>query len=137
MHVRWIEKATYGLGLVTVVLSLGTRLFAITTVAAPEIDAQLAVRGPWAARGGRPDRAIADAVEVVKTIRTEGIHMRSQLVHAVWYGIGVVAMVLAIQGQAHAGLPTDAPEIDGSTLSAGFGLLAAGVLIVRARMRSK
>jgi hypothetical protein len=46
-------------------------------------------------------------------------------------------MVLAVQGQAFAGVIPQAPEIDGSTLSAGFGLLAAGVLIVRSRMKSR
>jgi hypothetical protein len=29
------------------------------------------------------------------------------------------------------------PEIDATTISAGLGLLTAGVLIVRSRMRSK
>ena len=29
--------------------------------------------------------------------------MRSQLVRAVWYGLGVIAMVLAIQSPAQAG----------------------------------
>ncbi len=63
MCARWIEKATYGLGLLTLVLSLGTRLFAAATA--------------------------------------------------------------------------QAPEIDPSSMSAGLGLLAAGVLIVRSRMQSK
>lgn len=63
--------------------------------------------------------------------------MRSHIVRAAWYGLGVIAMVLAIQGQAHAGGLPVVPEIDGSTLSAGFGLLAAGVMIVRSRMKSK
>lgn len=65
--------------------------------------------------------------------------MRSQIVRAAWYGLGVIAMVLVIQGQAQAGdfAPVAAPEIDGSTLSAGLGLLATGVLIVRARMQSR
>lgn len=65
--------------------------------------------------------------------------MQSHIVRAAWYGIGVIAMVLAVQGQAQAGdiAPVPVPEINGSTLSAGFGLLAAGVMIVRSRMRSK
>jgi MYXO-CTERM domain-containing protein len=45
-------------------------------------------------------------------------------------------MVLGVAGRAFAG-QTTAPEIDGSTLSAGLGLLAAGVLIVRSRRRVK
>ena len=63
--------------------------------------------------------------------------MRSQIVRAACYGLGAIAMVLAIQGQAMAGqiAPVPAPEIDGSTLSAGVALLASGVMIVRARMK--
>jgi hypothetical protein len=63
--------------------------------------------------------------------------MRSQIVRAAWYGLGAIALVLAVQRQALAGEPARAPEIDGSTLSAGLGMLAAGVMIVRSRMRSK
>jgi hypothetical protein len=36
-----------------------------------------------------------------------------------------------------AGTPNAAPEIDGSSISAGLGLLAAGVLIVRSRWHRK
>jgi hypothetical protein len=47
-------------------------------------------------------------------------------------------MVLAMHGQAQAGEAAAAvPEINASTLSAGFGLLAAGVMIVRSRMKAK
>ena len=63
--------------------------------------------------------------------------MGTHIVRAAWYGVGVIALVLTVQGQAFAGSVTQAPEIDGSTLSAGFGLLAAGVLIVRSRMKSR
>jgi hypothetical protein len=63
--------------------------------------------------------------------------MRSHIANAAWYGLGVIALVLAVQGQALAGIVTPTPEIDGSTLSAGLGLLAAGVLIVRSRIRLK
>ena len=63
--------------------------------------------------------------------------MRSHIVSAAWYGLGAIALVLAVQGPALAGVVTPAPEIDGSTLSAGLGLLAAGALIVRSRMKSK
>ena len=63
--------------------------------------------------------------------------MRSHIIRAMWYGLGVMALVLAVQGPALAGGVPQAPEIDGSTLSAGFGLLAAGVLIVRSRIRLK
>ena len=63
--------------------------------------------------------------------------MRSHIVRASWYGLGAIALVLAAHGQALAGDVRVVPEIDGSTLSAGFGLLAAGVMIVRSRMKSK
>ena len=63
--------------------------------------------------------------------------MGPRIVRATWYGLGVIALVLTVQAQALAGVVPQAPEIDGSTLSAGFGLLAAGVLIVRTRMKSK
>jgi hypothetical protein len=63
--------------------------------------------------------------------------MRLQIIRATWYGLGLIAMVLAIQGQAHAGTVTPVPEIDGSTLSAGLALLSASALIIRSRMRSK
>jgi len=63
--------------------------------------------------------------------------MRSQVVRAACYGLGVIAIVLSIQGQALAGSVTQVPEIDGSTLSAGLGLLAAGAMIIRSRMRLK
>ena len=55
------------------------------------------------------------------------------------FGLGVLAVLASTATQALAGLdpvvPT--PEIDGASLSAGLGLLAAGVMIVRARMKSK
>ena len=63
--------------------------------------------------------------------------MRSQIVRAAWYGLGAIALVLSVQGQALAGDVVRTPEIDGSTLSAGMGMLAAGVMIVRSRMKSK
>jgi hypothetical protein len=64
--------------------------------------------------------------------------MKSLIVRATWYALGVVAMVLAMHGQAQAGEAAAAvPEINASTLSAGFGLLAAGVMIVRSRMKAK
>jgi hypothetical protein len=63
--------------------------------------------------------------------------MRQHIDRAGWYALGVITMVLAMHSQAQAGAVTPVPEIDGSTLSAGFGLLAAGVLIVRSRMKSK
>lgn len=63
--------------------------------------------------------------------------MRSHILRTTWYGLGVIALVLSTHSQAFAGSIPQAPEIDGGTLSAGFGLLAAGVLIVRSRMKSR
>jgi hypothetical protein len=63
--------------------------------------------------------------------------MRSHIARAACYGLGVVALVLATQSQAFAGAQIQTPEIDASTLSSGFGLLAAGLLIIRSRSRSK
>jgi hypothetical protein len=63
--------------------------------------------------------------------------MQSLIVRATWYGLGVVALIFAIEGQAHAGALQTVPEINGSTLSAGLALLSAGALIIRSRMRSK
>ena len=59
--------------------------------------------------------------------------MRNQLLYVGGLAIAVLAMATA----THAGSPNAVPEIDGVTLSAGLGLLAAGVLIVRSRRRSK
>ena len=47
-----------------------------------------------------------------------------------------VAMV-AIESPLVAGAVESVPEINGATLSAGFGLLGAGVLWLRARRGSK
>jgi hypothetical protein len=49
----------------------------------------------------------------------------------------VVAAVALSQVPVAATASQDVPEISGSALSAGMGLLAAGVLILRARRRSK
>jgi hypothetical protein len=37
----------------------------------------------------------------------------------------------------YASVPTAVPEIDGATLTTGLALLAAGTLLIRARMRRK
>jgi hypothetical protein len=53
------------------------------------------------------------------------------------YGLGLLTLVLSYSPQLFAGLPLPVPEIDAGSMSAGLGLLAAGILIVRSRMRSK
>ena len=49
------------------------------------------------------------------------------------YGFGILLAVLSMAGTALAGSAASVPEVDGSTVAAGFGLLAAGVLLLRAR----
>jgi hypothetical protein len=46
-------------------------------------------------------------------------------------------MVMAIEGRLLAGATPVAPEIDGASISAGLGLLAGGILILRSRRRPK
>ena len=48
----------------------------------------------------------------------------------------LAAVVLAAQAPLWASVVSPVPEIDGGSISAGLGLLAAGVLMLRAR-RSK
>ena len=52
-------------------------------------------------------------------------------------GLGIAGILLIAQAFVAASLvaPVPAPEIDATSLSAGVGLLAAGVLIVRSRRR--
>jgi hypothetical protein len=57
------------------------------------------------------------------------------MVRALIYGAAAVAFVLA--GQSHAFASNIAPEIDGSSLAAGFGVLGAGILMLRARRAGK
>jgi hypothetical protein len=61
--------------------------------------------------------------------------MRAGVIRGVLYGFGLLAMVFTVQSRLMAGAVIQAPEIDGSSLSAGLGLLTAAVLIVRSRSR--
>ncbi len=61
--------------------------------------------------------------------------MRSRVLRISMYGLGLLAMVLSVQSGLLAGGVIQAPEIDGSSVSAGLGLLTAAVLIVRSRSR--
>ncbi len=65
--------------------------------------------------------------------------MRSRVVRICGYGLGGVLLLVAIQGQLHAGAVgvVPAPEIDGASISAALGLVAGAVLILRSRRRSK
>jgi hypothetical protein len=54
---------------------------------------------------------------------------------AVSIALATLMIVLWGTGRVAAGTPLTAPEIDAPTISAGLGLAAAGVLIVRSRRR--
>ena len=63
-------------------------------------------------------------------------NMNSRLVRACIYGAGLCSVLLSFASPVHAGtLNPVVPEIDGSSISAGLGLLAAGVMFLRARSR--
>jgi hypothetical protein len=49
----------------------------------------------------------------------------------------VLGILAAMAMPAHATSVSIVPEIDGASLSAGLGLLAGGLLMLRARRRSK
>jgi MYXO-CTERM domain-containing protein len=63
--------------------------------------------------------------------------MRSRLARVCGYGLGVLTLIVATQRHLLATIPATAPEIDGASISAGLGLIAACVLILRSRRRSK
>ena len=63
--------------------------------------------------------------------------MRIHIARGVLYGLGVLTLVVAAQRALFATAPLSAPEIDGSAVSAGVAVIAAGVLIARSRMQSK
>jgi hypothetical protein len=63
--------------------------------------------------------------------------MCSRLARICGYGFGVLTMVIAVERHLLAGGTPVAPEIDGASISAGLGLLAGGILILRSRRRSK
>ncbi len=56
-----------------------------------------------------------------------------------WFGGGVALMlgVHALGTQALASVPPGVPEISPGSISAGIALLAGGILLLRARRRSK
>ena len=56
--------------------------------------------------------------------------------HLTALAAGVIAVVLATgQLLAAAATPLPAPEIDATSVSAGLGIVTAGILILRARRR--
>jgi len=52
------------------------------------------------------------------------------------YGLGLAALVLALEGRLLATVSV-VPELDPGSLSGGLALLGAGILMLRARRRSK
>jgi hypothetical protein len=63
--------------------------------------------------------------------------MRARWIEKTTYGLGLLTIVLSFGTPLFATTPTPAPEIDPASISAGLGLLAAGILIVRSRTRLK
>jgi hypothetical protein len=63
--------------------------------------------------------------------------MRSNVVRICGYALSVIGMLIELESYALAGATPRAPEIDGASISAGLGLLAAGLLILRSRRRTK
>ena len=63
--------------------------------------------------------------------------MRSRLTRLASLSLAILAIVVFAQGALFASPTVQAPEIDGNSISAGLGLLSAGALILRSRMRSK
>jgi len=53
------------------------------------------------------------------------------------FAFAAMLVVVTTATASVAGTPNAVPEIDGVTLSAGLGLLAAGVLVIRSRRRKK
>ena len=62
--------------------------------------------------------------------------MRSRIARAGAYSLGLLAMIGSI-GANLAATSAQVPEIDAGSISAGLGLLTAGVLILRSRRRGK
>jgi hypothetical protein len=63
--------------------------------------------------------------------------MRSSVVRICGYGLGVIAMLVGLESHALAGNASPVPEIDGASISAGLGVLAASIMILRSRRRTK
>jgi hypothetical protein len=61
----------------------------------------------------------------------------SGIARACWYGLGLVMIVHSLGRNLLAGVVTQVPEIDAGSITAGLGLLAGGILILRSRRRSK
>ena len=53
------------------------------------------------------------------------------------YGAGMAIVLASIASPLVAGSPVSVPEIDGRSIATGLGLLAGGLLMLRARWRRK
>lgn len=62
--------------------------------------------------------------------------MSSWVRRAGFFGVVVVAMAMALEAPLSA-TAANVPEIDGGMVSMGMALLAGGVLVLRARRRTK
>ena len=53
------------------------------------------------------------------------------------YGIGMAIVLVSLSTPLLAGQTAPVPEIDGASITSGLGLLAGGILMLRARMARK
>jgi hypothetical protein len=67
----------------------------------------------------------------------EPLSKRAKILRVCMFALGLALLVLSASEGMSAGAGVRAPEIDGGLITTGLGVLAAGVLIVRARMQSK
>ena len=63
--------------------------------------------------------------------------MRSAMVRVGSYSLALVVAIVSVGSHLSASVSVPVPEIDGSSIATGVGLLSAGVLILRSRRRSK
>ena len=64
--------------------------------------------------------------------------MRRKMSLGLTFALTVAVMLVSAATAVYAGNPVvPAPEIDGASILAGLGLLSAGVMVLRARRRSK
>jgi hypothetical protein len=59
--------------------------------------------------------------------------MNSRVARFSTYALGVMTIILSIPSGVLAGTPFRSPEVDPSSISAAVGVVAAAVLILRAR----